>query len=75
MYDTLFCFLLIVDIIIQTPLFQNFSYMMFSKTNVRLTTQIKIRFKPETLDGILFYVSHEEQSTIGDFLSIILHNG
>ncbi|RMX46707.1 hypothetical protein pdam_00015679 [Pocillopora damicornis] len=63
------------DIIIQTPRFQNFSYMMFAKTNIRSTTQITIRFKPETLDGILFYVSHEEQSTTGDFLSIILHNG
>lgn len=63
------------DIIIQTPRFQNFSYMMFAKTYIRSTTQITIRFKPETLDGILFYVSHEEQSTTGDFLSIILHNG
>lgn len=68
------CFLT-ADIIIQTPQFQNFSYMMFAKTNIRSTTQITIRFKTETLDGILFYVSHEEQSTTGDFLSIILHNG
>lgn len=63
------------DITIQRPLFQNFSYMLFEKTNVRSTTQITIRFKPETLSGILFYVGYNEQSVTGDFLSIFLHNG
>ncbi|CAH3192107.1 unnamed protein product, partial [Porites evermanni] len=64
-----------VDITIQTPLFQNFSYMMFTKTNVRSSTQISIRFKPAVRNGILFYVAHDEQSITGDFLSIYLHNG
>ena len=49
--------------------------MMFTKTNVRSTTQITITFKPAVLSGILFYVARDEQSTTGDFLSIYLHNG
>lgn len=64
-----------LDILIETPLFQNFSYMLFPKTYVRTSTQITINFKPLALNGILFYVSRDDQSTTGDFLSIILHNG
>ncbi|KAL9962211.1 hypothetical protein ACROYT_G031293 [Oculina patagonica] len=63
------------DISIQTPLFQNFSYMLFAKTDIRSSTQVTITFKPLALNGILFYVSYDDQSTTGDFLSIILHNG
>lgn len=74
----LVCFSVVIyflDITIQTPLFQNFSYMMFTKTNIRSSTQISIRFKPAVMNGILFYVAHDEQSITGDFLSIYLHNG
>ena len=70
-----FSFSLFLDILIEKPLFQNFSYMLFPKPNVRANTQIKIKFKPLALNGILFYVSRDDQSTTGDFLSIILHNG
>ena len=66
---------LFLDILIETPLFQNFSYMLFPKTYIRTNTRIKIKFKPLALNGILFYVSRDDQSTTGDFLSIILHNG
>lgn len=63
------------DVRIQTPLFQNFSYMLFQSTNIRSTTQISIRFKPATLSGILFYVGYSDHSDTGDFMSIFLHNG
>ena len=67
--------LLFVDITIQTPFFQNFSYLAFRKTDIRTSTHINITFKPLALNGILFYVSYDDQTTTGDFLSIILHNG
>lgn len=70
----IFCFPF-VDVRIQTPLFQNFSYMLFESTNIRSTTQISIRFKPATLSGILFYVGYSDHSDTGDFMSIFLHNG
>jgi len=49
--------------------------MMFPNTYIRSDTRITIKFKPLSLNGILFYVSRDDQSTKGDFMSIILHNG
>lgn len=63
------------DITIQTPLFQDFSFMRFQSTNIRKTSQISIRFKAGRVNGILFYSGYHDQSDKGDFLSIYLHNG
>ncbi|XP_015780346.1 PREDICTED: agrin-like [Acropora digitifera] len=49
--------------------------MRFQSTNIRKTSQITIRFKAGTVNGILFYSGYRDQSDKGDFLSIYLHNG
>ena len=60
------------EINILRPYFKEHSYLASKSTNIRSSTIIRLRFKPDHGDGLLFYVCHNMASATGDFLAISL---
>eukprot|EP00795_Rhopilema_esculentum_P008087 gene8087-14003_t len=60
---------------ITQPFFKANSFMAFKSPNVKYLTKVNLRFKPAKLNGLLFYISENTDSTSGDFFTISLWNG
>ena len=70
------CLFSVLGITLAHPLkFEDYSFIAFKPIRINERTEITIRFKPTTSNGILFYVAWNLQSHSGDFLSITLHDG